>query len=92
MYSNGTAQSHALTSLTFIVTFHKCGLPDWNYLTVADCLKPLPLPIIMAEMQAQIKAVTVMAKEMGLSDTEALQFAKDTDKELRLEERKAEKE
>lgn len=46
----------------------------------------------MAEMQAQIKAVTVMAKEMGLSDTEALQFAKDTDKELRLEERKAEKE
>lgn len=43
-------------------------------------------------MQARTYAPTETAKQMGLSDREALQFAKDTDRECRQEEREAETE
>ncbi|BFZ04382.1 hypothetical protein BsWGS_07421 [Bradybaena similaris] len=46
----------------------------------------------MADIQAQIKALTVVAKEMGLSDRDALQYARECAKEIRQEAAQAEKE
>lgn len=41
----------------------------------------------MTDMQAHIKDLTLVAKEMGYTGKEALQYARDVDREMGLEER-----
>lgn len=41
----------------------------------------------MADLQARIKVLALVAKEIGYTDKEALQYTRDADTEMRLEER-----